>query len=58
MSPEFSAGSKVLKELITHHVEEEESNIWTDVRKNFSKDDRIAMHRRFQAAKTKVRVAS
>jgi hemerythrin-like domain-containing protein len=58
MSPEFSAASKVLKELITHHVEEEERNVWSDVKKNFSKEDRIAMYRRFQAAKTKVRIPS
>jgi len=58
MSPEFSAASKVLKELITHHVEEEERNVWSDVKKNFSKEDRISMYRRFQAAKTKVRIPS
>jgi hypothetical protein len=56
MSPEFSAASKVLKELITHHVEEEERNVWSDVKKNFSKEDRISMYHRFQAAKTKVRI--
>ena len=35
-SPEFTAAAKVLKELIDHHVEEEERNIWADVRENFS----------------------
>ena len=58
MSPEFSAASKVLKELIAHHVEEEERNVWSDVKKNFTKDDRISMYHRFQAAKTKVRIPS
>jgi hemerythrin-like domain-containing protein len=55
MSPEFSATSKVLKELVEHHVEEEERNIWSDVKKNFSSDDRIEMNRKFEAAKRKVK---
>ncbi len=56
-SPQFSAAAKVLKELVQHHVEEEENNIWRDIRENFSEDDRIAMNRRFEAEKTRVRVA-
>ena len=56
MSPEFSAGAKVLKELVGHHVEEEENNIWSDVKDNFSSEDRVAMNRKFLAAKTRVRI--
>ncbi|HUB95668.1 MAG TPA: hemerythrin domain-containing protein [Stellaceae bacterium] len=56
-SPEFAAGAKVLKELVEHHVEEEERNVWADIRSNFSDDDRIDMDRKFKAAKKKVRVA-
>jgi len=56
MSPEFSAGAKVLKELVEHHVEEEENNIWSNVKDNFSGEDRIAMNRKFLAAKTRVRI--
>ncbi|HXC55076.1 MAG TPA: hemerythrin domain-containing protein [Rhizomicrobium sp.] len=56
MSPEFSAAAKVLKELVEHHVEEEERNVWSDVRKNFSAEDRIVMNRKFEAAKKKVKV--
>jgi hemerythrin superfamily protein len=55
-SPEFSAGAKVLKELVAHHVEEEEESIWADVKDNFSDEDRIAMNRKFLAAKKRVRV--
>src|SRR5215469_15426852 len=55
-SPEFSAGAKVLKELVEHHVEEEEKNIWSDIEDNFSDEDRIAMNRRFLAAKARVKV--
>ncbi|MGH6980356.1 MAG: hemerythrin domain-containing protein [Stellaceae bacterium] len=55
-SPEFSAAAKVLKELIAHHVAEEERNIWRDVRDNFSDEERLAMNRRFEAAKARVRV--
>jgi hemerythrin-like domain-containing protein len=55
-SPEFSAGAKVLKELVEHHVEEEEKNIWSDVEDNFSDEDRVAMNKKFLAAKKRARV--
>ncbi len=54
-SPEFSAAAKVLKELVEHHVEEEEKNVWADVRKNFTDKDRLQMNRKFEAAKKKIR---
>lgn len=56
LSAEFSAGAKVLKELVEHHVEEEEKNVWSDVEDNFSDDDRIAMNKKFLAAKKRVKV--
>src|ERR1700674_4750490 len=31
-SPEHKATGKVLKELVEHHIEEEERNVWADVR--------------------------
>ena len=57
MSPEFSAASKVLKELVEHHIKEEEKDIWSDVKKHFSSDQRIEMNRRFEAAKKKIMVS-
>jgi hypothetical protein len=30
-SVEFAAAAKVLRELLSHHIREEESNIWSDV---------------------------
>jgi hemerythrin superfamily protein len=56
-SPEFQATAKLLKELIDHHVEEEERNIWAQVKKNFSDKQRAQMNRDFLAAKKKVKVA-
>jgi len=56
MSPEFGAAAKVLKELVEHHVEEEESNIWSDVKKNFSDEQRYQMNIRYLAAKKVVRI--
>ena len=56
-SPEFTAAAKVLKELVEHHVKEEESNVWRDVRKHFDGAQRIAMNRKFEAAKKRVKVA-
>lgn len=55
-SPEFTAAAKVLKELIDHHVQEEERNIWADVRENFSDRQRVAMNEEFEAAKKRVRI--
>jgi iron-sulfur cluster repair protein YtfE (RIC family) len=57
MSPEFAAGSKVLKEMVTHHVEEEENNVWKDVKQHFSSDDRVGMNRKFLALKKQVKTA-
>ncbi len=56
-TPEFKAAAKVLKELIDHHVEEEERNIWAQVKENFSDEQREKMNRDFLAAKKKVKVA-
>jgi hemerythrin-like domain-containing protein len=56
MSPEFSAAAKVLKELIEHHVKEEENNVWSDVKKHFSIEQRYAMNVKFGAAKKSVKI--
>jgi hemerythrin superfamily protein len=55
-TPEFKAAAKVLKELIDHHVQEEERNIWAQVKENFSSEQREQMNRDFLAAKKRVRV--
>ena len=56
MSPEFSAGAKVLKELVEHHVQEEENNIWSDIEDKFSDEQRAEMNREFLAAKKRVKM--
>ena len=55
-SPEFSAMAKVLKELVEHHVQEEEKNVWSDAKDNFSTEQRKAMNRAYLAEKKKVRL--
>jgi hypothetical protein len=55
-SPEFSAAAKVLKELVEHHIDEEERNVWRDVRKAFDGAERMEMNRAFEAAKKRVRI--
>jgi hemerythrin superfamily protein len=55
-TPQFMASTKVLKELVEHHVKEEERNIWPLVRENFSFEQREQMNRDFLAAKKKVKV--
>ena len=39
-SVEFAAAAKVLRELLNNHIREEESNIWSDVKDNFSDEER------------------
>lgn len=56
-TPDFKAHAKVLKELLDHHIKEEESNIWSDVRKNFSDEQRARMNRDYLAAKKQVVVS-
>jgi hemerythrin superfamily protein len=56
-TPEFKAAAKVLKELIDHHVQEEERDIWDQVKKNFSDEQRVQMNKSFLAAKKKVKVS-
>ena len=56
-SSEHKATAKVLRELVEHHIKEEERNIWARVKDNFSDEQRAAMNREFLAAKKKVKVA-
>lgn len=55
-SPEHKAAAKVLKELVEHHIREEENNVWDDVAEHFSDDDRRAMNVAFVRARSRVRV--
>src|ERR1700684_18249 len=55
-SPEHKAAGKVLKELVEHHIDEEERNVWKDVKGNFSDDERVRMNTAFKAAKQRVKV--
>ena len=54
-SPEHKAAGKVLKELVEHHIEEEETNVWADVKEHFSDDDRRKMNVMFFSAKRRVK---
>ena len=56
-TPEFKANAKVLKELVEHHVKEEERNVWSEVKENFSGEQRAQMNREFLAAKKTVKVS-
>ena len=55
-SPEHHAAAKVLKELVEHHIQEEESSVWTDVRERFDDARRLAMNQAFLAAKQRVKI--
>jgi hypothetical protein len=56
MSPEFGAAAKVLKELIEHHVSEEETAVWSDAKKNFTVEQRQAMNVTYLRAKKAIRI--
>jgi hypothetical protein len=53
-SAEHRAVGKVLEELVTHHVKEEERNVWSDVRDHFSVEERCALNRTYEAAKARI----
>jgi hemerythrin superfamily protein len=55
-SPEHKAAAKVLKELVEHHIREEEDNVWNDAKDNFSDDQRKRMNVAYLAAKTRVKI--
>jgi len=57
-SSEHLATAKVLKELVEHHIKEEESNIWRDVRKHCSDEDRAQMNARYLSEKQQVPIPS
>ncbi len=54
-SPEHKATAKVLRELVEHHIKEEESSVWRDARKHFSDEERQKMNERYLAAKKRVK---
>ena len=55
-SPEHRATAKVLRELVEHHVKEEENQVWGDAKKHFSSEQRQAMNQRYLQEKKKVRL--
>ena len=55
-SPEHKAAGKVLKELVEHHIQEEESSVWKDVKDNFSAEERESMNVAFKAAKQRIKI--
>ncbi len=56
-SAEHKAAAKVLKDLVEHHIEEEEDNVWRDVREHFDEEERMRMNAEFEAAKQQVRLS-
>jgi hemerythrin-like domain-containing protein len=54
MSDQWTAELKVLRELVEHHVEEEESTGFSCARDEFKKDELETMSRRFQTRKAQL----
>lgn len=57
-SPEHYATAKVLRELVTHHIREEESALWGDVKSHFTLQQRERMNRAYLVAKRRVRLSA
>ena len=53
-SAEHKAAAKVLQDLVEHHIEEEEDNVWGDVKNHFDAAERARMNVKFLAAKEKL----
>jgi len=51
MTDQWTAGLKVLRDLVEHHVEEEESTGFSRARDEFEKDELEAMSQQFQTRK-------
>jgi len=56
-SEEFAAKAKVLKEIIEHHIEEEEAQMFPSARKAMSKDDLAELGQRMAQRKTELMAA-
>ena len=56
MSPRFGAAAKVLKEIVTHHVREEENNVWSDAKENFTAEQRQKMNRAYLTKKKSIKI--
>lgn len=55
LSPEWSAEAKVLMELLDHHIEEEEGEIFDTVKEDFELAERKEMGEAFETAKEAVK---
>lgn len=53
-TPRWEAQAKVLHELLSHHIKEEQSQMYADLGENFDNDQLEAMGRQFLAAKQKI----
>lgn len=58
MSPRFGATAKVLMEVVTHHVREEEDDLFSDAKKSFPTEERQKMNRTYLTKKKSVKVPS
>ena len=52
----WTAGIKVIKELLEHHIREEEAQFFKTVKNNFSSEDREQMDDAFEKRKKKIQV--
>lgn len=58
MSPRFGAAAKVLKEIVTHHVRDEETDLFSDARDNFSSEQRVKMNKTYLTKKKSIKVSA
>ena len=54
LSPEWQAEAKVIRELLEHHIKEEEEDVFSDVRETFEMDERREMGEQFEELKSDI----
>lgn len=54
LSPEWQAEAKVMKEILEHHIKEEEDAIFSDVRDTFEMAERKEMGEQFEELKDEI----
>lgn len=55
MSPEWSAEAKVMMEILEHHIEEEEDEVFSQVKEDFDSAERDDMGEAFESQKEQVK---
>lgn len=54
LSPEWKAEAKVMREILLRHIDEEEDDVFKDVKKSFDSEERAEMGEEFEELKKEI----